>query len=414
MLGASTHQHNVMAGLTFLTLPRIVTENPAVATMILVAAGAVFSLFVEWLAGTLDEARYGWQRRLRVRLGVAEGKRIPELKWLTLSYQFLLWPFIGFLLLHVWGWHELGDDFSEALTGGGIKLGSVTLVPAHIVMGILWFVLLLTFGRWLKKKLEQDWLPLTHLESSVRVSIATLFGYVTAIIAIMVGLSVVGLDLTKLAIVAGALSVGIGFGLQNITNNFFSGLILLFERPVRLGDYIKIGGMEGFVRRIRIRSTELETWDRTSVIVPNSELLSSKVENTGFHDQTGRLILPIGVDYNADPAQVKALLLKATEGVEGIFTKAEFSGVTGPWVLFTDFGDSALQFELRAYVRDMNTKAGIASQLRFRIFELFKEAEINIPFPQSDVWVRNWPEREPAERPPAGPGGLEPVEKPKG
>lgn len=400
-----------MIDFSFIDMPRIVTEHPTIATIALVAGGVLFSFLVEWLAAGLDTGRYQWQRRLRTRLGVAEGKNIPELKWLTLSYQFVLWPFIGFLLLHVWGQHDLGDRVSEVLTGGGVKLGSVTLVPSHLLLGILWFVLLITFGRWLKKKLEQDWLPLAHLEASVRVSIATLFGYVAAVVALMVGLSVAGLDISKLAIVAGALSVGIGFGLQNIFNNFVSGLILLFERPVRLGDYIKVGGMEGFVRRIRIRSTELETWDRTSIIVPNSELLSSKVENTGYHDQTGRLVLPIGVDYKADPEQVKALLLQATEGVEGIVREGQVIGLTGPWVLFTDFGDSALQFELRAYVEDLNSKMGIASQLRYRIFKLFSEADINIPFPQSDVWVRNWPQRPAEERPPLGPGGLEAVER---
>ena len=399
MLGSRADHYKPMPDFTFLTLPRLITDNPALATLILVASGLVFSLLVEWLANTLDAGRYGWQRKLRHRMGVVEGKRIPELKWLTLSYQLLLWPFIGFVLLHVWGWHDLGDQFSEALTGGGIKLGKVTLVPAHLIMGILWFVVLLTFGRWLKKKLELDWLPLTGLEASVRVSIATLFGYITAVIAIMVGLSVVGLDLSKLAIVAGALSVGIGFGLQNITNNFFSGLILLFERPVRMGDYIKIAGAEGFVRRIRIRSTELETWDRSSVIVPNSELLSKSVENLSFHDSIGRLILPVQVTYDSDPAQVKALLLKATEGEKDLIADGEKFGVSGPWVFFQDFEGSTLRFELRGYVRDMHSRAGVASRVRYRIFELFKAAGVKMVAggPQ-EISIRNWPP-ETAEKP---------------
>lgn len=402
MLAVSIHQHNVMAGSTFLALPRLVTENPAVATMALVAGGLVFSLLVEWLANTLDAARYSWQQRLRLRLGVEQGKKIPELKWLTLSYQFLLWPFIGLLLLHVWGLHDLGDDFSEAMTGGGIKLGNVTLVPAHIVMGILWFVLLLTFGRWLKKKLEQDWLPLTGLEASVRVSIATLFGYITVVVAIMVGLTVVGIDLSKLAIVAGALSVGIGFGLQNITNNFFSGLILLFERPVRLGDYIKIAGNEGFVRRIRIRSTELETWDRTSIIVPNSELLSKPVENTSYYDRVGRLILPVQVTYDSDPAKVKALLLKATEGEADLLAEGERRGLSGPFVLFHDFEGAALKFELRGYVRDMHGKGGVASRIRYRIFELFQANGVTMVAGQQDIHIKNWSERPSSEPPRLG------------
>lgn len=396
MLGACTHQHNLMFDFSFLAPPAIVTQNPATATMILVASGVVFSLMVEWLARTLDEGRYGWQQRLRLRLGVAAGKHIPELKWLTLSYQFLLWPFIGFVLLHVWGRHDWGDVFSEALTGGGIKLGSVKVIPAHLVMGILWFVLLTTFGRWFRRKLEHDWLPLTSIEASVRVSIATLFGYVVFVIAMMVALSVIGLDLSKLAIVAGALSVGIGFGLQNITNNFFSGLILLFERPVRMGDYIKISGNEGFVRRIRIRSTELETWDRTSIIVPNSELLSKAVENTSYHDDVGRLVLPVQVTYDSDPAQVKALLLQAAEGEKDLIADNEKFGLSGPFVLFQDFEGSALRFELRGYVRDMHSKGGVASRIRYRIFELFKAHGVTMVSPQQDINIKNWPAAETA------------------
>jgi small-conductance mechanosensitive channel len=322
---------------------------------------------------------------------VAEGKPIPELKWLTLSYQFVLWPFIGFLLLHVWGLHDLGDSVSEILTGGGFKLGTVNIVPAHLLMGLLWFVLLITFSRWLKKKLEQDWLPLAHLEASVRVSIATLFGYITFVMALMIGLSVAGVDLSKLAIVAGALSVGIGFGLQNIFNNFVSGLILLFERPVRLGDYIKTGGVEGFVRRIRIRSTELETWDRSSIIVPNSELLSKVVENTSYHDSIGRLILPVQVTYDSDPTTVKALLLKATEGEKDLFGDNEKFGISGPWVVFKDFEGNVLRFELRGYVRDMHGKSGVASRIRYRIFELFKAEGVTMVSGQQDIFIKNLP-----------------------
>ena len=380
-----------MTDFALINLPRITTENPAIATICLIGGGVVFSFLVEWLARTLDAGRYGWQQRLRQRLGIAAGKRIVELKWLTLSYKIFLWQFIVYLLLHVWGLHDAGENMSEVLTGGGVQVASVHIVPAHLLMGILWFVLLTTFSRWLKKKLEQDWLPLAHLEASVRVSIATLFGYITFILAAMIGLSVAGVDLSKLAIVAGALSVGIGFGLQNIFNNFVSGLILLFERPVRLGDYIKIAGAEGFVRRIRIRSTELETWDRSSVIVPNSELLSKSVENTSYHDQTGRLILPVQVTYDSDPAQVKALLLKAAEGDEGLIRDNEIYGLTGPFVLFSDFESSALRFELRAYVRDMNGKAGVASRIRYRIFELFRAADVKMVMPQQEIQIKNWP-----------------------
>ncbi len=373
----------------FQLLPRFVTDYPLLATLTLVGVGAVCSLIVEHLASTLDVGRYGWQRRLRARLGVDPGKHIQELRWLTLSYQFVVWPFIAFLLLHVWGQHEVGERVSDVLAGKGFSLRGLRIVPAQILFGVVWFVLLVSFTRWLKAKLEDDWLPLSALDPSVRVSVATVFGYITFIVAAMVGLSVAGLDLSKLAIVAGALSVGIGFGLQNIFNNFVSGLILLFERPVRLGDYIKVGKAEGFVRRIRIRATELETWDHTTIIVPNSELLGGEVENSTYGNTLGRVILPVAVAYNTDPELVRELLLQAAQQCESFIKNGEAQGIPPPFVLFKAFGDSALEFQLRGYVDNVNAKLIVASELRFAVLRLFREHGVQMPFPQRDVWLRS-------------------------
>lgn len=368
-----------MLDFSFLAMPAIVTDNPTTATVVLVASGVLFSFLVDWLARGLDAGRSHWQRRLRVRLGVAEGKNIPELKWLTLSYQFVLWPFIGFLLLHVWGLHDLGDRVSEVLTGKGFQLGKSQIVPANLLLGLIWFVLLITFTRYLKKKLEQDWLPMAHLESGVRVSVATLFGYVTFFIALMVGLSVAGLDLGKLAIVAGALSVGIGFGLQNVFNNFVSGLILLFERPVRVGDYIKVGTTEGFVRDIRIRATVMETWDKTSIIVPNSELISNRVENFTYGNTTGRVLMNLNVSSDNDPHQVTAVLLQVIQGSAKLIQPGEVFGVGGPFVTFKDIGTGFFTFEVGGYVRNINDRGGVASELRYALLAALAAANIELP-----------------------------------
>lgn len=368
-----------MIDFSFLAMPPVVTENPTTATVILVMGGVLFSFLVDWLARGLDAGRYGWQRRLRARLGVAEGKNIPELKWLTLSYQFVLWPFIGFLLLHVWGLHDLGDRVSEVLTGKGFQLGKSQIVPANLLLGLIWFVLLITFTRYLKKKLEQDWLPMAHLESGVRVSVATLFGYVTFFIALMVGLSVAGLDLGKLAIVAGALSVGIGFGLQNVFNNFVSGLILLFEQPVRVGDYIKVGTTEGFVRDIRIRATVMETWDKTSIIVPNSELISNRVENFTYGNTTGRVLMTLNVSSDNDPHQVSAVLLQVVKGSTKLIQAGEVYGLGGPFVSFKDIGTGFFTFEIGGYVRNINDRGGVASELRYALLAALAEANIDLP-----------------------------------
>ena len=145
---------------------------------------------------------------------------------------------------------------------------------------------------------------------SARESMATVSGYIGASIAIIVAMGVAGLDLSKLAIIAGALSVGIGFGLQNIVNNFISGLILLFERPIKTGDWIVVGDVEGYVKRISIRSTHIQTFDRADVIVPNSALISGKVVNWMLKDVKGRIRVPIGVAYGSDVQTVKKVLLE--------------------------------------------------------------------------------------------------------
>ncbi len=368
-----------MANLFFLTLPRVVTDNPEIATAALVAFGVLVSLAAEWLARTLDVGRYGWQRRLRTRLGVDEGKRITELKWLTLSYQLLLWPFIGFVLLHVWGLHDLGDRVSETLTGKGFKIGKSNVVPASLLLGLVWFVLLITFTRYIKKKLELDWLPMTQVDPGVRVSISTLFGYITFIIATMVGLSVAGLDLGKLAIVAGALSVGIGFGLQNVINNFVSGIILLFERPVRVGDYVKVGTTEGFIRHIRIRATVMETWDKTMIIVPNSELISNRVENFTYGNTYGRVLMTIAVAGDQDPVKVTQLLQKIIRASDKLIQEGQELGMGGPFVSFKDFAGGVFTFEIGGYIHNIHDRAGVASQLRYEFLRAFGEAGIELP-----------------------------------
>lgn len=357
-----------------LTLP----ENWIVSGLGLFSLGVALSWSIEFLTRTLDEGRYGWQQALRRRLGVAPDARIAELRWVTLVVQITLWPVLGYLLLRMWGLHELGRTLVDKLLGTGVQLGNSTVVPGKVIIGILSFFLLVTFTRWFKRKLERDWLPLTRMEPSMRMSVATLYGYVTFIIAVLIGLSAAGLDLSKIAIVAGALSVGIGFGLQNIVNNFVSGLILLFERPVRLGDYIKVGGTEGFVRQIRIRSTELENGDRVSIIVPNSVLLGAEVENWNYRNSLGRVAVVITVSSGADPALVRDVMMEVAEAHPMVIRGGERMDVPGPGVTFKEFADNGLRFELGASVRDILSKGAVASDLRFALHERLRERGIEL------------------------------------
>lgn len=370
---------------------RLLLANPTQASMLIVVLAAVVVLVLHWQVRGLNEGRRAWQRRLRARLGVAEGKAIGELRWMLLAVHLLLWPVVIWALLHVWGLHDTGRDLVAKLSSKGFELGSVQFVPGKLLLGLVYFLVLFTFTRWLKSKIEQDWLPRAGVEASTRESVATLFGYVTFALAVVVGLSSAGFDFTKLAIVAGALSVGIGFGLQNIVNNFVSGLIILFERPVRTGDYVFVGQTQGIVRRIRIRSTEIQTFDRETVIVPNSDLLSNHLKNLNLRDDYGRVIIPVGVAYGSDTARVKNVLLKTAFDHPQVIKDGQVHGLSGPVVFFVNFGASSLDFELRAYVVEIDERLSVASDLRFAIDAAFRAHGIQIPFPQQEVWLRQPP-----------------------
>ena len=181
--------------------------------------------------------------------------------------------------------------------------------------------------------------------------------------------------------------MGIGFGLQNIVNNFISGIILLFERPIRTGDWIVVGNTEGYVRKISIRSTQIETFDRADVIVPNSELISNQVTNWMLRDPWGRVIVPVGVAYGSDVEKVREVLLQAARSHPLVIT--EDIRVGPPRVLFRGFGDSSLNFEIRFFIRNVDQRLSTQSDLNFAIEKGLREANIEIPFPQRDLHLRS-------------------------
>ena len=208
-------------------------------------------------------------------------------------------------------------------------------------------------------------------------------------------MSVAGFDFSNIAIIAGALSVGIGFGLQNIVNNFVSGLVLLFERPIRKGDWIVVGQTEGYVKDIQIRATRIQTFDRSDVIVPNSELISGQVTNWVLSTKSGRAIIPVGVAYGSDTEKVRDILMEIAETNNEIDTSGY---MPKPRVLFREFGDSSLNFELRVFMKEVDNRLSLISDINFAIDKAFREAEIEIPFPQRDLHVKNMPGTEAVEK----------------
>lgn len=267
----------------------------------------------------------------------------------------------------------------------GIEIGRTQILLADVLAALVIFAVGLLVTRILYRWLARVLLPRTSMEASLQNSIATIAGYAGVIAAVSLALGRLGVNLENIALVAGALSIGIGFGLQSIVSNFVSGLILLTERPIRVGDWIVVGNEQGYVRKISVRSTEIETFERASVILPNSDLITGMVKNWTHADVLGRLSVPVGVSYNSDPDKVREILLASAREHPLVLKEPE------PYVLFMKFGDSALEFELRGIVANVNQRLSVTSDLHFDIFRRFREAGIEIPFPQRDIHIRSAP-----------------------
>jgi small-conductance mechanosensitive channel len=266
----------------------------------------------------------------------------------------------------------------------GVQIGGLSFSLTNVLLAIGVFVLLLIGIRVFKRFLSDQVLAQTTLDVGVRDAVTTGAGYVGVVIAVLIAISLLGVELTKLALIFGALSVGIGFGLQHIVNNFISGIILLVQRPIKAGDWIVLGSnREGYVKHVNVISTEVQTFDNASVIVPNSELVTNEVLNWMHKSKVGRASVSVGVAYDSDPEMVRDILMKIIEDQKDILKRPP------PDVLFRDFGDSALMFELRFFLRDVDRRLRITSDVRYKIKRAFKEAGIEIPFPQRDIHVRH-------------------------
>ena len=282
-----------------------------------------------------------------------------------------------------WG---IQADEVEAAFGAlvrGFSIGGVNFSFGKILLALIIFSALLLATRAFQRWFDGKVLARTRLDSGLQNSIRAGLGYIGFIIATMVGLSWAGINLSNLALIAGALSVGIGFGLQNIVNNFVSGVIMLVERPIKVGDIINVSGVDGFVRKINVRATEIEPFDRQSVIIPNSEVINTAVGNWMHIDHVRRIIIPVGVAYGSDIEKVRQLLLDSVKGDSRVATNPE------PFVYFADFGASSLDFQLRFFIRDLMETVLVESDVRFRITALFAEHDIEIPFPQQVLHVKN-------------------------
>jgi small-conductance mechanosensitive channel/uncharacterized protein YndB with AHSA1/START domain len=327
--------------------------------------------------------------RLRANLGVTERASRTGLGFMQLIADLVLW--LSFVVYLIYVWDESGttlDRLFELVVMGG-EVGNIKLVPLDIIGGILVFAMIMVAIGWIKGWVDRRWLQHIVLERGARDALVTLFGYVGFIVAVLIGLSLARVNLFGLAIVSGALALGIGFGMQEIANNFVSGLILLFERPIRAGDFVSVGEVEGFVRSIRIRATEIETLDNQNVLVPNSELISGRVTNWVLRDTFGRLRISVGVAYGSDVEKVREILETVAHAHSEVITDGR---APEPRALFMGFGDSSLDFELRVRINRIERRFQVTSDLNFAINQAFREAKVTIPFPQRDLHLISYPE----------------------
>ncbi len=366
----------------YLALSRFLAQQLVVTGSIL----AFVYLLLLWVDGFTQglsddsAATGGW---LKDRVGLEQRRREQLVLPIGLFLKFAVLVLSVPLILLQWGytWPDIYDWYRQLFFG--FRIGNTQVSLAVLLASLIVFVL--AYGA---ARLFQGWLDVRVLQPAgisggVRDSIRIGVGYVGIVIAALAAFSYAGFNLSNLAIVAGALSVGIGFGLQSVVNNFVSGLILLAERPIKVGDLVVVGGEEGYVRKISVRSTEVETFDRARVIIPNSYFITEKVKNWTLRDNIRRIMIPVGVAYGCDPRKVKGILLKVAQDNPNVMSSP------APSVDFEDFGADSLNFKLCAFVYDLNKAGSTSTDLRIAILDAFNEAGIAIPFRQTDVTLRN-------------------------
>lgn len=263
-------------------------------------------------------------------------------------------------------------------------IGQTQVTLWTLVYLLILVVLLFYVAGWIRYWLAERILTRTGLDLGARHAVGTITRYIVLIIGFVVIMQTAGINLTTLNVLAGAVGIGVGFGLQNIVSNFISGLVIMFERPIKVGDRIEVGNIAGDVVEIGARSTKVLTNDDITVIVPNSKFITENVVNWKYNDDKLRFKIPVGVAYGSDARLVEKVLLAVAKENADVLDYPE------PGVRFLGFGDSSLNFELRCWSRSLVTKPNkLISALNFAIYDKFAENKIEIPFPQRDLHIRS-------------------------
>lgn len=358
--------------------------NRFIVSVLLVGAFVIVRRFISDL---LRRSIVFWIKTFRLRK-----KLLSKADFLmTLLVTPLLLMFLAYSLLRLWGMSGtfMLQAFKKLVFG--FQVGGINISLISIITGLLVFLISLTVVKILKNRLSNNLLNRINMDEGIKHSLISGLSFTGFIISAILAIVAMGVDLSNLAVIAGALSVGIGFGLQDVIKNLVSGIILLFERPFKVGDWVIIGGEEGKIKQINIRSTEVETFNKSSVIIPNATLISSSLTNLTHGNNWQRQKILVGVSYDSDAELVTKLLLECAKSCKKVMK------VPAPYVLFKDFGASSLDFELRMYVSDIWSGWQASSDVRYEILRRFREEGINIAYPQivvhqgsEDTSVKGW------------------------
>jgi small-conductance mechanosensitive channel len=278
---------------------------------------------------------------------------------------------------------RIGAELYRPMTRAYFHVGGLPVTPVLTIELIVFFILLAALSRRARRFIEDHLLTHTSMDIGQRDALSRLAAYVIFALGLMIGLESLGVNLSSLLVLGGAVGIGVGLGLQNIANNFVSGLILLIERPVKMGDRVDVGGTNGDVVRIGGRSTWVRTNDNVVIIIPNSEFVSQRVTNWTANDRQVRFRVPVGVSYASNPEVVREVLAAVALAHPDVLRDPP------PEIRFMEFGDSSLNFELRVWtIKQVQTPQILTSDLNFAIFRAFRERGIEIPFPQRDVHLK--------------------------
>jgi small-conductance mechanosensitive channel len=301
-------------------------------------------------------------------------------------------------------------SFGAAVLGARLQRGSMSISLGDVLDFLLTVWVAYLVSAFIRFALHEDVYPRIHLPRGISYAVSSLLNYVIVAVGFVLALGALGVDLGKLTILAGAFGVGIGFGLQSVVNNFVCGLILLFERPIHVGDAVEVGTISGEVRRIGIRASTVRTGQGAEILVPNAQLIAEQVTNWTLNDKQRRIDVPVGGNYGAPPGKVVEILEGVAHAHPGVLQ------TPAPKAYFTGFGDSAMNFELRAWTDQFDRWFQIRSELATAVYTALQDAGIRIPFPQREVLIVRTPGAAP-ETPgqvvsPGAPDGSGSSEKP--